>query len=141
MVSGAGKMKGVEFIDLKAFGDERGSLIALESLSKQVPFDIKRVYYIFGVKDSAVRGRHAHYKLKQLLICVNGSVDIMAEDGKEKKIYHLDSPSKALYIEGLIWHDMRNFSKDAVIVVLASEHYKEEDYVRDYEKFLKEVQK
>lgn len=134
-------MNGVNFIDLKVRGDQRGSLIALESLSKQVPFDIKRVYYIFGVNDNAVRGKHAHYQLKQLLICVNGSVDIMAEDGKDREIYHLDNPAKALYIEGLVWREMKNFSKDAVLVVLASEHYSEADYIRDYEKFKREVLK
>lgn len=134
-------MNGVNFIDLKVRGDQRGSLIALEGLSKQVPFDIKRVYYIFGVNDNAVRGKHAHYQLKQLLICVNGSVDIMAEDGKDREIYHLDNPAKALYIEGLVWHDMRNFSKDTVLLVLASNHYSEADYVRDYEVFKKEVSK
>lgn len=132
-------MKGVELVDLNVHGDERGSLIALEALSKEVPFEVKRVYYIFGVNDNSVRGKHAHYKLKQLLICVNGSVDIMAEDGKDKEIFHLDRANRGLYIEGFIWREMKNFSKDTVLVVLASEHYIEADYVRDYEKFLREV--
>ena len=134
-------MKGVSLIDLDVHGDKSGSLIALEALSKQVPFEIKRVYYIFGVNDNSIRGKHAHYKLKQLLICVNGSVDILADNGKEKEIFHLDSAKKAIYIDGFIWREMKNFSKDTVIVVLASEHYSEADYIRDYEKFLKEVSK
>lgn len=132
-------MNGVGLVDLKVLGDERGSLIALEALSKEVPFEVKRVYYIFGVNDNSIRGKHAHYKLKQLLICVSGSVDVSVEDGKNKEIYHLDSPSKALHVDGFIWREMYNFSKDAVLVVLASEHYSEADYVRDYNKFLQEV--
>lgn len=128
-------MKGVNLVNLDILGDERGSLIALEGLSKQVPFDIKRVYYIFGTKPGVVRGKHAHYKLKQLLICVSGSVDILIDDGKNKEIVCLDNPAKALYIDGFIWREMKNFTKDAVLIVLASEHYKEEDYIRNYEVF------
>ena len=131
-------MKGVNLVNLDILGDERGSLIALESLSKKVPFDIKRVYYIFGTKPGVVRGKHAHYKLKQLLICVSGSVDILLDDGKNKDTIRLDSPDKGLYIDVFIWREMHNFSQDAVLLVLASEHYKEEDYIRDYERF-KEV--
>lgn len=134
-------MNGVKLVDFDVHGNKSGYLIALESLSKQVPFDVKRVYYIFGVNDNSVRGKHAHYKLKQLLICVNGSIDITVEDGKTKELFRLDNPSKGLYIEGFIWREMKNFSKDAVLVVLASEHYSEADYVRDYEKFKREVLK
>lgn len=131
----------VKFVNLDIKGDERGSLIALEGLSEKVPFEIKRVYYIFGTKPNVIRGKHAHYKLKQLLICVNGSVDILIDDGKNKDTIRLDSPDKGLYIDGFIWHDMHNFSKDAVLVVLASDHYNEVDYIRNYETFLKEVKK
>lgn len=134
-------MKGIEIVNLQTIGDERGSLIALEALSKQVPFEIKRVYYIFGVKDKTTRGKHAHYKLKQLLICVSGSVDMVLDDGKNKEIITLNNPSKALYIDSFIWREMQNFSKDAVLLVLASDHYEAADYVRDYDKFLKEVSK
>lgn len=132
-------MKGVNLVNLDICGDERGSLIALEGLSKQVPFEIKRVYYIFGTKPNVIRGKHAHYKLKQLLICVSGSVDILLDDGKNKDTIRLDSPDKGLYIDGFIWREMHNFSQDAVLVVLADEHYTEADYVRDYDKFLKET--
>lgn len=132
-------MKGVNLVNLDICGDERGSLIALEGLSKQVPFEIKRVYYIFGTKPNVIRGKHAHYKLKQLLICVSGSVDILLDDGKNKDTIRLDSPDKGLYIDGFIWREMHNFSKDAVLVVLASDYYNEEDYIRDYSKFLEEV--
>lgn len=134
-------MNGIELINLDSIKDERGSLIALESLSKQVPFEIKRVYYMFGVGGDATRGKHAHYELKQLLICVSGSVDILVDDGKSKKVVRLDSPDKGLYIDNFIWREMNNFSKDAVLLVLASEHYEESDYVRNYEDFLKEVAK
>ena len=128
-------MKGVNLVNLDICGDERGSLIALEALSKQVPFEIKRVYYIFGTKPNVIRGKHAHYKLKQLLICVSGSVDILIDDGKNKDTIRLDSPDKGLYIDGFIWREMKNFTKDAVLIVLASDHYKEEDYIRDYKVF------
>lgn len=132
-------MKGASLVNLDIHGDKSGSLIALEALSKQVPFEIKRVYYIFGVSDNIVRGKHAHYNLKQLLICVNGSVDISVEDGKNKEVFHLDRANQGLYIEGFIWREMKNFSKDTVLVVLASEHYNEADYIRDYSQFLNEV--
>lgn len=141
MVFGAAKMKGVNLVNLDIRGDKRGSLIALEGLSKQVPFDIKRVYYIFGTKPNVVRGKHAHYKLKQLLICVSGSVDILLDDGKNKDIVRLDRPDKGLYIEGLIYHEMKNFYQGAVLLVLASDHYNEEDYIRGYEVFKREVLK
>lgn len=141
MVLGADKMNGVKLVDFDVHGNKSGYLIALESLSEQIPFEVKRVYYIFGVNDNSVRGKHAHYQLKQLLICVNGSIDITVEDGKTKELFRLDNPSKGLYIEGFIWREMKNFSQNAVLVVLASEHYSEADYVRDYEKFKREVLK
>lgn len=124
----------VELINLEKHGDERGSLIALEP-DINVPFDIKRVYYIFDTKMGIDRGFHAHKKLKQLLICTSGSVDIDVEYGTTKQTYHLDNPSQGLLIEGLVWRVMKNFETDAVLMVLASEKYDEQDYLRDYQKF------
>lgn len=133
-------MKGIKLVDFDILGgDERGSLVALEALSPKVPFEIKRVYYMFGVNSGITRGKHAHYKLKQVLICVSGSVDLVLDDGKSKEVVCLNSPSKGLYIDSFIWREMKNFSKDAVLLVLASDHYEVADYVRDYDKFLREV--
>lgn len=122
------------FFDIK--GDNEGSLIALES-NRNVPFEIKRTYYIYGTAEGVTRGHHAHRALKQLLICVNGSVEIYCEYGEKKEIFLLDTPNKGLIIEGLIWHKMMNFSPNTVLLVLADDYYDESDYVRNYDEFLK----
>ena len=125
----------VNLIDFQTKGDKRGSLIACEQ-GHNVPFDIKRVYYIFATKKNVTRGKHAHKKLKQILICVSGSCDVLTEESQVKETYHLDSPNQGLYIDGLVWREMFNFSPDAVLLVLASEYYNEQDYVRSYEEFI-----
>jgi len=123
-------------IDFTIMGDERGSLIALEEYHN-TPFDIKRVYYIFGTKEGVRRGFHAHKELKQIAICVSGSCMFHLDDGKNTQEFLLNSPNQGLLIEGLIWREMYNFSSDCVLLVLASEHYDEDDYIRDYDAFLK----
>ena len=117
-------------------GDNRGQLIALEGASEQVPFMVNRFYYIFDTTPGTVRGKHAHKKLKQVLICASGACTIVCElpDGSKSE-YRLDWPNKGLLIEGLVWREMKDFSKDAVLMVLASEHYDERDYIRNYEDF------
>jgi len=127
-----------ELIDFKTLGDDRGSLIALEE-NYNAPFEIKRVYYIFDTKEGVRRGFHAHINLKQIAICVKGSCKFLLDDGKEKQNILLDSPNQGLLIEGLIWREMYDFSPDCILLVLASEHYDESDYIRDYDEFLKEV--
>ena len=122
-------------LDFKTLGDERGSLIALEE-NYNAPFDIKRVYYIFDTKEGVTRGYHAHISLKQIAIAVKGSCTFVIDDGKTREEIILDNPNKGLLIEGLIWREMNDFSPDCVLVVLASEHYDESDYIRDYNKFL-----
>lgn len=123
-------------------GDDRGQLIALEALSEQVPFEVNRVYYIFDTTPGTVRGNHAHKNLKQVLICVSGACTIVSEMPDGTKIENrLDWPNRGLLIEGLVWRQMKNFSKDAVLIVLASEHYDEADYIRDYNQFKKECAK
>ena len=126
----------VQELEFSAHGDARGKLIPLEAVSEQVPFEVKRAYYIFDTTPGTVRGRHAHKTLRQVLICVSGACTIDCElpDGT-KSSHRLDWPTKGLLVEGLVWRTMRDFSKDAVLFVLASEHYSEDDYIRDYEAF------
>ena len=119
-------------------GDERGSLIALEE-NHNIPFDIKRVYYIFGTKQNIRRGYHAHKNLEQLAICVKGSCSFLLDDAKETKHIVLSSPAQGLLIKGLIWREMYDFSPDCVLMVVASDYYDENDYIRDYDVFLKSV--
>ena len=126
----------IKTISFKPLGDERGSLVALEN-NKSVPFDIKRVYYIFGTKEGVSRGFHAHRNLKQVAVCVTGSCRFVLDNGKQKEEIILDSPLKGLVIGKMIWHEMYDFSGDCVLLLLASEYYDEADYIRDYQKFLK----
>ena len=129
-----------KLVDLKTLGDERGSLIAIEQ-GHNAPFEIKRVYYIFDTKEGVERGFHAHINLKQICIAVKGSCTFVLDDGKKREEIKLTNPNQGLFIEGLIWREMKNFTPDCVLVVLASEHYDESDYIRDYDKFLKESNK
>ena len=119
-------------------GDDRGQLIALEEFN-DIPFHIKRVYYMYDTKAGVVRGHHAHKSLEQILICIHGSCKIKLDNGKEKKVVHLEKPYEGLYVANNMWREMYDFSDDAVLMVLASEVYNEEDYIRDYEEFLKLV--
>ena len=119
-------------------GDERGQLVALEE-HKDIPFEIKRVYYMYDTGKGVTRGQHAHKSLEQILICIHGSCKLMLDYGKEKKIVSFEKPYEGLYISNNIWREMYDFSSDAVLMVLASDVYKEEDYIRNYDEFLKFV--
>lgn len=123
-------------------GDERGRLIVQEGGGDLVPFEIKRTFFIFDTTPGIVRGNHAHHKNRQMLICTSGACTIDCEmpDGT-KTSHRLDWPDKGLLVEGMVWHQMKEFSKDAVLLVLASEHYDESDYIRSYDEFLKMRQK
>ena len=125
----------IKIYNFEKHGDDRGTLIALEQM-KNVPFEFKRVYYMYGTGKGVRRGFHAHKCLKQILVCVKGSCKILLDDGKEKEVVLLDNPDKGLYIESDIWREMFDFSEDAVLMVLASELYDETDYIRDYDEFL-----
>ena len=128
----------VRMIHFPPLGDDRGSLVALEA-HKTIPFDIRRVYYIFGTQAGVARGFHAHKALKQVAVCVTGSCRMLLDNGKQKEEVWLDSPTKGLLIEGLVWREMHDFTPDCVLLVLASEHYDEADYIRCHEDFLKVV--
>lgn len=123
-----------KLVNLKVSGDERGSLIAVEG-SRTVPFEIKRVYYIFNTKDGVARGFHAHKNLKQLIIAVSGSCRIEVDNGLNRQSIILDTPQQGLLIEGLIWREMHDFSSNCVLLVCASELYDEEDYIRSHTDF------
>lgn len=116
-------------------GDERGQLVALEEL-KDIPFKIKRVYYMYDTLPGVTRGYHAHKSLEQILICIHGSCKIRLNNGVEEKVIPLEKPYEGLYVSNNMWREMFDFSKDAVLMVLASELYDENDYIRDYDKFL-----
>ena len=120
-------------------GDARGQLVAIEA-NKDIPFEVKRVYYMYDTTPGVARGHHAHKALEQILICVHGSCKILLDNGKEKETVVLDEPNKGLYISSDMWRVMYDFSPDAVLMVMASTYYEESDYIRDYDEFLKYVE-
>lgn len=126
-----------DLLNFKVHGDNTGNLVALEK-DVNLPFEIKRVYYIWGTAEKVVRGKHAHRKLEQVIVCISGSCDFVLDNGKERVTVHLNSPSQGLYIKHNIWREFTNFSPDCVVMVLASEHYDEADYIRNYETFIKD---
>lgn len=122
-------------IKLQSHGDERGSLIALEQ-GVNIPFEIKRVYYIFDTKEGVARGHHAHQNLSQIAVVVRGSCDFVLDNGKERIDIRMDNPLEGLIINSMTWREMSNFSDDCVLMVLASQLYNEDDYIRNYDDFL-----
>jgi hypothetical protein len=127
-----------QLLELPKIHDTRGNLTFIEG-GRHVPFDIKRVYYLYDVPGGAERGGHAHKGLHQLIIAMSGSFDIVLDDGREKKRIHLARSYYGLYVCPMIWREMDNFSSGAVCLVLASNLYDEADYYRDYQEFLKAV--
>lgn len=121
-----------------AHGDERGQLVALEEF-KNIPFRIKRVYYMYDTVAGVRRGLHAHKSLEQILICIHGSCKIHLDNGFDTEEITLETPCEGIYIPNNMWREMYDFSPDAVLLVLASELYDEADYIRDYREFLRYV--
>ena len=119
-------------------GDDRGQLVALEE-HKDIPFEIKRVYYMYDTGEGVHRGFHAHKSLEQILVCVHGSCKVLLDNGFEKKVVPLERPYEGVYVSSGMWREMYDFSPDAVLLVLASELYDEADYIRDYDEFLRSV--
>lgn len=130
----------IQLIPLQTHGDARGSLVALEE-SKNIPFNIKRVYYMYDTKSGVRRGFHAHKALTQLAIVVRGSCKFLLDDGREKQTITLATPTEGLVIEPWIWHEMYDYSDDCVLMVLADDFYSEEDYIRNYDEFITLVDK
>ena len=125
-------------INFKVMGDERGSLIPFEK-GKNVPFDIKRVFYIYGTQKDISRGQHSHYRSKQLLIAINGSCKVTLDNGKKRETYTLNKPNVGLFQNALIWGEMHDFSQDCILMVFSDSYYRDSDYIRDYDDFLEIV--
>lgn len=128
-------MSKYKLLTFTTLGDERGSLIAIEQ-GYNAPFEIKRVYYIFDTKEGVERGFHAHINLKQIAVVVKGSCTFVIDNGIRREEIKLTNPNQGLFIEGLIWREMKDFSENCILIVLASEHYDESDYIRDYSEFM-----
>lgn len=133
-------MSMIEWIELPNLGDDRGSLMVLES-NKNVPFKVKRIYYILDAKPDVPRGFHAHKELMQLAFCIKGSCNMIMDNGIEKQQVRIDKSNIGLMIPPMVWHEMHDFSEDCVMLVLASAQYDEADYIRDYDEFMNEVNK
>lgn len=131
------RYKIIEFVDL---GDERGNLVVIEGDGMDIPFDIKRVFYIYGSDSTVVRGQHANKETEFLLVNVNGTSKVRVDDGKESAIIELNKPRMGLYISSMLWKDMYDFSEDSVLLVLASKHYDGNEYIRDYNDYIKILQ-
>ena len=123
----------------KDLGDERGNLVVIEGEGIDIPFDIKRVFYIYGSDDKVVRGQHANRETEFLLVNVGGSSKVKVDNGTETAIITLDRPGMGLYLSPMLWKDMYDFSPDSILLVLASRHYDDREYIRDYQKYLREI--
>ena len=123
-------------VNFSVIEDKRGSLVSLEA-QKNIPFEIKRVYYIYNTSVDSPRGFHAHKELKQILICTSGSCRVILDNGQKRIEYLLNSSRQGLFVDKMVWHEMLDFSDNHVLMVLASDYYDEEDYIRDYNAFLK----
>lgn len=128
----------INLIEFDVIGDERGSLVVLEG-NKNIPFDIKRIYYLYGMKNDLPRGFHAHKNLLQVAVCISGSCKILMDNGVNKEIVELNSPRCGLLIDKMQWHEMFDFTDECVLMVIASDYYDESDYIRDYQEFIENV--
>ncbi|MST73817.1 WxcM-like domain-containing protein [Roseburia sp. MUC/MUC-530-WT-4D] len=130
----------VKMLDFQQKGDERGKLVVIEG-KQDIPFDIKRAFYIFGSDKDVVRGQHANRKTEFVLINVAGNSKVKVKDGMgNEAIYCLNRPHTGVYLPTMVWKDMYDFSEDSVLLCLASEHYDPQEYIRDYAEFTKEIQ-
>jgi dTDP-4-dehydrorhamnose 3,5-epimerase and related enzymes len=127
-----------KLIDMKVFGDERGRLISFEK-GNNCPFEVKRSFYIFDTIPGVVRGSHANRNSEFMLIAISGSCKIKVDDGKKQEIVELNTPHQGLYLGKMMWKDMYDFSYNAILLVLTNTMYDEKEYIRDYDEFLKEV--
>lgn len=129
-----------KIMDFKELGDERGNLIVIEG-GIDIPFEIKRAFYMYRAQGSTIRGQHANRNSSFVLINVGGTSKVRIDNGTEEKVIELDRPKMGLYIKPMIWKDMYDFSRNSVLLVLSDEHYDENEYIREYEKFREEVKR
>ncbi len=120
--------------DFEVRGDERGSLIAIEE-QRDIPFPIRRLYYIYGTQPGVIRGLHAHRQLQQVMVCLYGSCKLQLDDGRDQMVFAMESNARGVLIDRMVWHQMYDFSPDSVLLVLADDYYDEGDYIRDYQEF------
>ena len=128
----------VKTMRFNQLGDDRGHLVVVEG-GQDIPFDIKRVFYIYGSDSDVVRGQHANYRSEFVLINVAGKSKVDVDDGKTVETYELNEPHMGIYLPKMIWKNMYDFSPDSVLLVLSSQHYSGDDYIRDYDAYLKEI--
>lgn len=128
-----------KILNFKEFGDERGNLVVIEGDGLDVPFDIKRVFYMYGSDPDIVRGQHANRTSEFVLINVAGTSKVRLDNGYEETVVNLDKPRMGLYISTMVWKDMYDFSPDSVLLVLSNEHYDDSEYIRDYDHYKKEL--
>ena len=128
-------VKGVSLKSLKFVSDLRGDL-SVTDIEKEVPFKVKRIFWVYNVPSERVRGAHVHRELHEFLICVKGSVSVVADDGESREEFTLNDPSTGLHLPPRVWRSLYKYSSDAVLLVLASHEYDPDDYIRDYEEFL-----
>ncbi|WP_242454788.1 sugar 3,4-ketoisomerase [Bailinhaonella thermotolerans] len=138
MSTTVGRVDPCRLIDLPDHSDDRGGLTVVEG-GRDVPFEIRRVYYIHGVPDGAARGAHGHRRLRQLIVALHGAFDVVVDDGHASARFRLDSPGRGLYVGPMIWRDMVDFTPDAVGLWLVSELYDPADYYRDYAEFRRDA--
>ena len=132
--------KSVRMLEFPQRGDERGYLVVAEGGGKNIPFDIKRIFYIYGSDPQVVRGQHANKKSEFVLINVSGQSKVKVKDGKgNEAVFSLNRPHTGIYLPKMIWKDMYDFTENSVLLCLASEHYDAEEYIRDYAEFVKMV--
>ena len=135
------KYSDVRLLEFSQYGDERGHLVIVEGNS-DIPFEIKRVFYIYGSDSSVVRGQHANKKTKFVLINVAGTSKVRVKDGLgNESLYSLNRPHTGIYLPEMVWKDMYDFSKDSVLLCLASEHYEPDEYIRNYDEYVRAVKK
>ncbi len=129
----------IKLINFQEYVDKRGNLVVAE-YGKEIPFLVRRIYYIYGVPEGEKRGFHSHKRLRQVYIAIHGSCEVMLTSGEDIKTIKLERPAQGLYIGNDVWREIYNFSTDAVLLVLASEEYSEDDYIRKYDKFIESVE-
>ena len=132
----------IKYIKLPIVDHKREGKLSFIEANKHIPFNIKRIYYIYDIKDlTIIRGGHAHRTLQQVIFCLNGSFTLELDNGNEKKEICLNKPNEGVIIETKIWHNMKKFSKNTIIMVIVSDYYNEEDYIRNYKEFQKYIKR